>query len=145
MMKKKLILTLSTVPFFTFAQEQVVQVGKHANPNVDAFSMIMSLLMVLLLIFVAAWVLKKFNLVNKPVSGMKVVASLSLGTKERLMVVQVADKQLLLGVSTGQITLLKTLDEPLSVANPLSDDLSQSFSHLFQKNKHKQTELNKPE
>ncbi|MGB1198206.1 MAG: flagellar biosynthetic protein FliO [Thalassotalea sp.] len=98
----------------TVAQEDTVQVGKHANANLDASSMILSLLMVLALIVISAFILKKFNLTAKSVAGMKVITSLSLGPKERLVVVEVQNQQLLLGVSAQQITLLKTLEEPLS-------------------------------
>jgi flagellar protein FliO/FliZ len=90
------------------------EVGKHVMANMNPGSMILSLLMVLALIIICAFVLKRFNLTQQTVSQMKVVTSLSLGTKERLIVVQVADQQLLLGVTAQQITLLEKLDEPLA-------------------------------
>ena len=63
-------LTTSLVSVSVFAQEDVVQVGKHANTNLDAGSMIVSLLMVLALIVISALILKKFQLTTKSVSGM---------------------------------------------------------------------------
>ena len=130
----KLILLLSTCFSVTsLAQEELVEVGKHANVNVDSFSMIMSLLMVLVLIVISAWVLKKFNLVNKSVAGMKVVTSLPLGNKEKLVVVQVGDEQLLLGVSQQQVSLIKTLDKPLEVDAPIAQDLSQTLTRFIAK------------
>lgn len=114
-----------------FAQEELIEVGKHANPNLDALSMIMSLLMVLVLIIISAWILKKFNVVNKSVSGMKVITTLPLGHKEKLVVVQVANEQLLLGVSAQQINLIKTLDEPIELNKPVSQELGQTFNRLF--------------
>lgn len=116
-----------------FAQEETVEVGKHANPNLDAMSMIASLLMVLAVIIVSAWILKKFNLANKSVSGMQVISSLPLGHKEKLVVVQIADDQLLLGVSGQQISLIKTLDKPLEVSRPLSPHLSRTFDRFMAK------------
>jgi flagellar protein FliO/FliZ len=123
-----------------FAQEEVIEVGKHANPNIDALSMIMSLLMVLVLIIVSAWVLKKFNVVNKSVSGMKVITSLPLGHKEKLVVVQVANEQLLLGVSSQQINLIKTLDEPIELNKPVSQELGQTLNRLFTRSSIEQSE-----
>ncbi len=93
--------------------EVVPQVGKHVMSNMDAGGMILSLLMVLALIIISAMVLKRFNLVQQGTSQLKVITSLSLGTKERLVVVQVGDKQLLLGVTSSEINLLETLSEPL--------------------------------
>ena len=89
------------------------QVGKHVMANMNAGSMILSLLMVLVLIIICAFVLKRFNFAQQGVSQMKVVTSLSLGTKERVVVIQVGEQQLLLGVTSQQITLIERLAEPL--------------------------------
>lgn len=116
-----------------FAQEETIEVGKHANPNLDAMSMIVSLLMVLALIILSAWVLKKFNIANKSVSGMQVIATLPLGHKEKIVVVQVAEEQLLLGVSGQQVNLIKVLDKPLEVGAPLTADFGQTINRFMAK------------
>ena len=90
------------------------EVGKHVMSNMNAGSMILSLLMVLALIIICAFVLKRFNFSQQGISQLKVITSLSLGAKERVMVVQVGEQQLLLGVTAQQITLLETLAEPLT-------------------------------
>ncbi|MEI6893428.1 MAG: flagellar biosynthetic protein FliO [Colwellia sp.] len=89
------------------------EVGKHVMANMNAGSMLLSLLMVLGLILVCGFVLKRFTLTQQSVSQLKVVTSLRLGAKERMIVVQVGEQQLLLGVTSQQITLLETLSEPL--------------------------------
>ena len=93
--------------------EDAPEVGKHVMANVDASSMILSLFMVLAVILISAFVLKRFNFVQKNTSQMNVVASLSLGAKERLIVVQVGEQQMVLGVTQQQITLIEKLAEPL--------------------------------
>jgi len=50
---------------------------------------------------------------------MKVVASLSVGAKERVVVVEVNGQQLLLGVTAGGINTLHTLPEPLPPPAPV--------------------------
>lgn len=100
------------------------QVGRHVMANVDASSMILSLLMVLALIIVSAFLLKRFNLVQQGSSGLRVVTSLSLGAKERVVVVQVGEKQLLLGVTSQQVTLLDSLTEPLTESLSESKNLA---------------------
>ena len=82
-----------------------VEVGKHVAANMDAMSMILSLLMVLVVIIISA--------------------------KEKLVVVQAGEKQLLLGVTTQQISLLETLDEPLISAKENSVDFAQSIAKLL--------------
>jgi flagellar protein FliO/FliZ len=96
---------------------QAPEVGKHVMANTDAGSMILSLLMVLALIGISAFVLKRFNVTQQHNGQLKVVASLSLGVKERLVVAQVGEQQLVLGVTAQQITLLKSLEEPINSNN----------------------------
>lgn len=90
------------------------EVGKHVMANMNPASMILSLFLVLGLIIVCAVILKRFNITQQGVSQLKVVSTLRLGTKERLIVVQVGEKQLLLGVTNQQISVLDTLAEPLT-------------------------------
>jgi flagellar protein FliO/FliZ len=98
--------------------KQAPEVGKHVMANTDAGSMILSLLMVLALIGLSAFVLKRFNVTQQHNGQLKVVASLSLGVKERLVVAQVGEQQLVLGVTAQQITLIKSLEDPLDSGNP---------------------------
>lgn len=126
----KLIITLIgllTVSFSSFAEQ--AQVGKNVAGNMDAFSMLLSLFMVLGLIIVCALVLKKFQTNQQHISGMKVVSTLHLSTKEKLVVVEVAGKQMLLGVTANQISKLETLDEPLELNQP-AQSLSQSWAQM---------------
>lgn len=97
---------------------QPPEVGKHVMANTDAGSMILSLLMVLALIIISALVLKRFNFTQQNSSQIKVIASLSLGVKERLVVAQVGDQQLVLGVTPQNITLIKSLEEPIASNQP---------------------------
>ena len=104
----------------------------------DAMSMILSLLMVLGLIVISAIVLKRFQPGLKQVNGLKVITSLHIGAKERIVVVQVGEKQLVLGVTSHQISVLDTLDEPLKASEPFNADISQSLmSFLNSKNNKK--------
>jgi flagellar protein FliO/FliZ len=98
--------------------KQSPEVGKHVMANTDATSMILSLLMVLALIFISALVLKRFNFTQQQSGQLKVIASLSLGVKERLVVAQVGEQQLVLGVTPQQITLIKSLEEPIVSNQP---------------------------
>ena len=118
-------------PLSSFAQEEAVQVGKHVTANTDSATMILSLLMVVALIIVCAMVLKKFQITQQNVSGLKIVTSLSLGTKERIVVIQVADKQLLLGVTAQQITVLDHLEQPLDLTKKIPENMGKSFKSLL--------------
>ncbi len=103
------------------------QVGKHVMANMDAGSMILSLLMVLGLIIICALVLKRFNLTQQGVSQLKVVTSLSLGAKERVVVIQAGEQQLLLGVTAQQVTLIERLAEPLATQTLKATELPKNL------------------
>jgi flagellar protein FliO/FliZ len=122
---------IETVPTNNIVNEDTPQVGKHVMANMNASSMILSLLMVLVLIFICALILKRFNLVQQGVSQLKMVASLPLGSKERVVVVQVGKQQFMLGVTSQQINLIETLPEPLLTKPKGSVDLPKSVLSLL--------------
>ncbi len=110
-----------------FSASNQPEVGKHVMANMDAGSMILSLLMVLAIIVICALILKRFNLTQQDTSQLKLVTSLSLGTKERVVVIQVGKQQLLLGVTAEQITLLDNLAEPLSTQSLDTSELPKNI------------------
>jgi len=128
----------STEPTVT-AAEQAPEVGKHVMANMDAGSMVLSLLMVLALIIISALVLKRFNLAQQNTKQLSVVASLSLGAKERLVIVQVAEQQLVLGVTAQQITLIDNLAEPIVATTETSLPMAGNVLAFLQKASGKQS------
>ena len=60
-----------------------------------------ALIAIIALILAAAWLVKRL--------GLKISASASLGARERVVVVDVEDARLVLGVTAGQINLLHKL------------------------------------
>ncbi len=135
--KNKLVILTSAYFFLSaplaLAQENIPTVGKHVGANMDAMSMIVSLLLVLGLIVICALFVKRFQPMIQMNSGLKVVSSLSLGAKERLVVVQVGEKQLLLGVTSQKISLLDNLELPIKTENSSESDINKSLLSLFKK------------
>lgn len=93
-------------------------------------SAFVALLLVVGLILGLSWLLKRLpgNTFNG-VRGLRPVASLAVGAKERLVVVEVGGEQLLIGVSPAGIQLLRTLPQPL----PESSGSTVDFSALLGK------------
>lgn len=85
-----------------------------ATPTTDIVSMVLSLGMVVVLILVLAFFVKKLNpnLTNN--DEFKVIRSLPLGSRERLMVVEIDNAQHLLGVTPHSINYLHKLETPLT-------------------------------
>jgi len=70
-----------------------------------------SLLLVLTLFLMCVWLVRKAGgLTSATASQMRVLGALSLGAKERVVLLQVGHKQLLLGVSPGCIETLHVLE-----------------------------------
>jgi len=94
-------------------------VGQHAAAAPGMFGAVMALLAVLALIVGLGWLLKRMPGSGfRPAEGMRVVASLNVGAKERVVVVEVNGTQLLLGVTAGGINTLHALPEPLPTPPP---------------------------
>ncbi len=114
------------------AQQAAEPIGKSSS--LDAFSatnllnMFMGLAIVVALILGLAWVLKKYgklpanNLVN-----MKVIGGLSLGTREKALLIEVENTRLLVGVTPGHIQTLHVFDEKLSSTESFNKTLSQQL------------------
>jgi len=78
--------------------------------------MVGGLIVVLLLIFVLAYIVKRLNLVPSSQGALKTVAMTSLGQKEKLVLIDVDGQQYLLGVTAQQVNLIDKLDTPVDVA-----------------------------
>ncbi|MFQ1826771.1 flagellar biosynthetic protein FliO [Aeromonas veronii] len=107
----RLLLLLLPVPAFA---------ETAASANVSSLSSwLLSSLMVIGLILVLGFLLKKSKLATTMGGGqMRVIASLPVGYKEKLLVVKVGEQQLLVGVTPQQVNFLYRLEEPLDENQP---------------------------
>ena len=79
------------------------------------------LFVVLMIIAAAAWFTRRFGHFQATVGGsLRIIGGLHVGTKERVLVVQVGEEQLLLGVAPGRVTTLHVLAKPLNDSGDLS-------------------------
>jgi len=69
------------------------------------------LVLVLALIFLCLWGLKKLNRWTSPAGGqMRLLGGVSLGGREKLLLVEVGEIQLILGVAPGRVPTLHVLE-----------------------------------
>ena len=91
-----------------------VQIGAHAPQSPGLGGAFLALLLVLGLIVGLGWLLKRLPGSGfRQADGLRVVASIPLGAKERAAVVQVGGEQLLLGIGAGGVRTLHVLPQPL--------------------------------
>ncbi len=105
----------------SFAMEMTEKTDKLAGRvNVEPLSggsmvqVALGLLFVLFLVIAVAWLLKRiggFSIAGS--SSLKILGGLSMGSRERVVLMQVGEEQILVGVSPGRIQTLHVLDKPV--------------------------------
>lgn len=112
----------------------------HAAPSTPGVGgALVGLILVLGLILGLAWLLKRMPGAAQGMrqsDQLRVVTMLSVGAKERVMVIQVGDEQLLIGVSPGGISHLHRLPEALP---PMPATTFPNFAELLAKRLRKET------
>jgi flagellar protein FliO/FliZ len=109
--------------------------GKAPSPAGAVGGTVFALVFVLGLIFALAWLAKRMpGVAGGSNRALRVVASLSLGPREKVVVVDVGGRQLLLGVGAGGTRTLHTLDAPLPEAErPATPPFAQLLAQHFGK------------
>ena len=99
--------------------------------------LVLGLLLVLGLIFFLAWLLRRVQQAGPAGKGqvIDIVGTRALGPRDRLVLVQVGNEQILLGLSPGTITALHVLKEPVQVpsAEQASPEFAQRLMELLGK------------
>jgi len=68
-----------------------------------------------------AWLLKRTGKFQMAAGGsLKILGGLSLGSRERVVLLQVGDEQLLVGVAPGRVQALHVLEQPLETPDASS-------------------------
>lgn len=76
------------------------------------FQVLLGLIAVLGLMAGAAWLVRRLGLARMTTpSTVKVVGGVSVGTRERILVVEVADQWIVVGVAPGRVNTLTTMDK----------------------------------
>ncbi|MHB0763278.1 flagellar biosynthetic protein FliO [Stutzerimonas sp. NM35] len=123
-----LLLALPVMAAESSANMSGVDVGGQLS------KLLLGLLLVIGLIFLLAWVLRRMQRLNpRGNQAIKLISSHALGPRERLLLVQVGSEQILLGLSAGRITPLHVLEEPVHLpdAEPANPEFAQRLMELL--------------
>jgi len=86
------------------------------SPVAGMAQSVVALLIVIAVMFALVWLFRRISPTGPgSARGMAVVQGISVGSKERAVVIQVDGKRLLLGVAPGQVTLLKELEDVVAL------------------------------
>ncbi|MES2823876.1 MAG: flagellar biosynthetic protein FliO [Pseudomonadota bacterium] len=111
---------------------------KKINSASQLASLVGGLMLILGLIYGLSWFVKRFSqggfMQN---STIKMLSALPLGARERIMLVDVGGKQILLGITATTINALHVFAEPVvnapQNATPAASDFSQKLMAILQK------------
>ncbi len=96
------------------AQSAANNISRSPVSAGNVLQMVAGLALVVILIFGLAWAVRRFGNVNVNARGaLRVVGALSMGARERVVLIQAGEKQILLGVAPGRVQTLHVLEEPI--------------------------------
>jgi flagellar protein FliO/FliZ len=100
-----LALSFSTLPWVAWAADAAI------SPTGGVLKMVMGLAVVLAVMALITWVLKRMM----PGAGgqqsvVRIVGGVSVGSRERVVVVEVADRWIVVGVAPGQVNGIANLE-----------------------------------
>ncbi|RON65695.1 flagellar biosynthetic protein FliO [Pseudomonas fluorescens] len=145
---KRFLWVLLALPLSVLAAEPAATAGAAATtaapvaataPMVNSgvagqlTQLVFGLLLVLGLIFFLAWLLRRVQQAGPAGKGqvIELIGSRALGPRDRLMLVQVGNEQILLGLSPGTITALHVLKEPVEVPGGSEKATPEFAQHLL--------------
>ena len=133
----RLFYLLLSLPGVALAAEPAAQApAAGSGIGGQLAQLVIGLLLVIGLIFLLAWTMRRVQRFG-PSGGkvIKIVASQALSPRDRLVLVQVGNEQVLLGMSPGRITPLHTMAEPVHMpdAEPASTEFAQRLMELLGK------------
>lgn len=108
--------------------------------------LVFALGLVVALIVVIGWSVRRMSGVNAgPSRQLKMIAAIPVGTRERIAVIEVGSRQILVGITSQQITPLMELPEPLATTGGESEFARNLQSLLRRSSNDAKGELDEPQ
>ena len=128
--KATTVLVLSLIPTELFAASNSLAESPFEP---EAFIRVfVGLIAVLVLIFIVAALSKKMKVMSSFTTGYQIknLASLALTTREKVCLIEVGGKQVLIGIAPGRVNQLHVFEENIEISN---DESSVSKDSAFSK------------
>lgn len=101
---------------------QTVSEPSSVTSSGQWITVFLSLILVVALIFMLGFLVRRFSPMHSSAGQLKSVASMMVGTRERIAVIQVGDEQHLIGVTSQNINHLAKLDKPIEGATQATSE-----------------------
>lgn len=135
-----LLATFSSLSFAAESSENEVAKTLTTTPlsSTALVETLLGLVFVLAIIVILAWLIKRTNRFQATANGeMKIIAGLALGPRERAVLLQVGEQQILVGVTAQQVQTLHVLDTPIKTeqATLKPIDFADKFQQILKQRK----------
>ncbi len=121
----------------TEVSEQTVKQDPVAVNNL--IQLTLGMLVVLAVIMGLAWLAKRSGKFQFGAAGaLRLLGGISVGGRERVVLLQVGEEQILIGVTPGSVRALHVLDKPISemeAVSPSTQTFSEQLSHYIKRGK----------
>jgi flagellar protein FliO/FliZ len=138
-MKRLMVGLFAALPLASWAAEPVAQVAAApvgGSVGGQLTQLVLGLLLVVGLIFVLAWLMRRVQSIGPGnAQVIEMIGSRALGPRDRLVLVQVGEEQILLGITPGRITPLHVLKTPVPTtpSQPATPEFAQRLMELLGK------------
>lgn len=111
--KNKIAFKIQLLSFISLYSSQLLALEKNKalTPSESLLPMLTGLLAILAVIFLLAFIFKRFSNFGLASKNIKVIESQVIGNKEKLMIIQVQQQQFLIGVTGHTISQLGELNQ----------------------------------
>ncbi len=92
------------------SQAWAAETAPVISPTASVLKMVMGLAVVLAVLALVSWLVKRMMPNTSQHSAIKVVGGTSVGSRERVVVLEVADRWLVVGVAQGQVNAIANLE-----------------------------------
>jgi flagellar protein FliO/FliZ len=114
------------------ARPAYIPIPPPAVSSSNLVQIILSLFLVLVAIVLVAWLLKRMNMAQQgSVKLIKVLGAVPIGQRERIVLVEVKDTWLVVGVGPGQIRTLHSFQKTEDLANNFQVAEDQASGNKF--------------
>lgn len=124
---RSIVAAVATLPMLARAADAPEKSSAIAT---SPLHMILGLLFLLALVGGGWWLVRRAGGLQINSSGMKVIAAITVGPRERVVLIELAGEQWLLGVAPGCVNLLHRFEQPVIAAG--ANDFGEKIRQLMQ-------------
>ncbi|MCA1322597.1 flagellar biosynthetic protein FliO [Herbaspirillum sp. alder98] len=123
--------TLNNAPSTTAAAPASTASASLPSTGGSVVTMLLGLIAVLAVMAAVAWLLKRVGLTRalSGTSAARVIGGVSVGTRERVMVIEVGDQWIVVGVAPGRVNALTTMPRQEHVAAQMTPPAGPAFAN----------------